>query len=76
MGETGQEARVERLFSRRSGQSVERVSHQAQAPADAAVLHVGADYAIETEQQQPFIWPHVEAAVQALPDVVAKRRLP
>jgi hypothetical protein len=75
MGETGAAARSERRVSRRSGRSVDRVSHQAAAPADAAVLHVGADYATLAEQQDPFIWPNVEAAASVLPGVVAKRRI-
>jgi hypothetical protein len=75
MGETGKAPKVERRRSQRTGESVERVSHQApQLEADTAALHVAADYAIDAEIREPFIWPNVEAAAQALPDVVAQRR--
>jgi hypothetical protein len=76
MGEAGQAARVEKRQSRRSGEAVERRSNEAShMPEDTAALHVAADYAIDAELRDPFIWPNVEAAAQALPDVVAKQRV-
>jgi len=76
MGEAGQAARTEKRQSRRTGETVERNSNEApHLPDDTAALHVGADYAIDAELREPFIWPNVEAAAQALPDVVAKRRV-
>lgn len=76
MGESGQAARVEKRHSPRSGERVERRSNEApHMPNDTAALHVAADYAFDVELRDPFIWPNVEAAAQALPDVVAKRRV-
>ena len=76
MGEAGQAPKVEQRRSQRTGESVERVSHQApHLGADTAALHVAADYATQIEIREPFIWPNVEAAAQALPDIVAQRRV-
>ena len=76
MGEAGQAPKVEQRRSQRTGESVERVSHRTpQLGADTAALHVAADYATQVEIREPFIWPNVEAAAQALPDIVAQRRV-
>jgi len=76
MGEQGAAARGERRRSRKTGKTVERQSNAAaQLPDDTAALHVAADYATQAEIRDPFIWPNVEAAAAALPEVVAKRRV-
>lgn len=75
MGGRGRVARREERVSRR-GQRVVRISHEAPVlPPDTAALHVGADYAIDVEQKDPFIWPKVEQLQQELPGIVATRRL-
>ncbi|HEX9373324.1 MAG TPA: hypothetical protein VF897_20090 [Roseiflexaceae bacterium] len=75
IGGRGRVARREERVDR-AGRRVVRVSNEAPAlPPDTAALHVGADYALEVDQQTPFIWPKVEQAQQELPGIVAKRRI-
>ncbi len=73
---TGQDGKVEQRRSAKTGQTVERTSHTAPPlPPDTAAVHVGADYAIDAEIRDPFIWPTIEALADVLPGVVAKRRV-
>jgi hypothetical protein len=72
----GAAGRTERRTSRKSNQTVERLSLPTPAlPADTAAVHIGADYALDAEIRDPFIWPNIEALAAALPSVVAKRRV-
>jgi len=73
---TGQTGKTEQRRSAKTGQTVERTSHAAAPlPPDTAAVHVGADYAIDAEIREPFIWPNIEALAASLPGVVAKRRV-
>ena len=70
----GQAARHEQRQSLKSGQLVTRDSRQApNLPPDTAAVHVGADYAMDAELRDPFIWPSIEALAAVLDGVVAKR---
>ncbi|MEP7190844.1 MAG: hypothetical protein ABI901_16765, partial [Roseiflexaceae bacterium] len=72
----GQAGMVTQRTSHKTGQTVERTSHTAPAlPPDTAAVHVAADYALDVELREPFIWPNIEALAAVQPGVVAKRRV-
>jgi len=75
IGGRGRVAHREERVNRR-GERVVRISNEVGAlPPDTAALHVGADYAFDVEQKEPFIWPKVEQAQQELPNIVDARKV-